>query len=107
MAERALHKAGGRVEEAAKLLGIRCQGVFLKRRRWGLGVSAEGIETLSPPWSCPAPLTHVLLAVRFAGLPVQRGRVQHLAKCSRFFAPIIHALSAGLTSCDTSRSARR
>ena len=32
----ALEKSGGRVEEAARLLGISRKGLFLKRRRWGL-----------------------------------------------------------------------
>jgi DNA-binding NtrC family response regulator len=42
MVERALEKAGGRVEEAAKLLGISRKGLFLKRRRWGMAPGAEG-----------------------------------------------------------------
>jgi len=33
----ALDRAKGRVEEAAKILGISRKGLFLKRRRWGLG----------------------------------------------------------------------
>jgi DNA-binding NtrC family response regulator len=33
---RALERSQGRVEEAAKLLGISRKGLFLKRRRWGL-----------------------------------------------------------------------
>jgi DNA-binding NtrC family response regulator/tetratricopeptide (TPR) repeat protein len=33
---RALERSHGRVEEAAKLLGISRKGLFLKRRRWGL-----------------------------------------------------------------------
>jgi hydrogenase-4 transcriptional activator len=32
----ALEKSNGRVEEAARLLGISRKGLFLKRRRWGL-----------------------------------------------------------------------
>ena len=32
----ALERTHGRVEEAAKLLGISRKGLFLKRRRWGL-----------------------------------------------------------------------
>ncbi len=32
----ALEKSHGRVEEAARLLGISRKGLFLKRRRWGL-----------------------------------------------------------------------
>ena len=32
----ALERTQGRVEEAAKLLGISRKGLFLKRRRWGL-----------------------------------------------------------------------
>ena len=31
----ALERTHGRVEEAAKLLGISRKGLFLKRRRWG------------------------------------------------------------------------
>ncbi len=33
--ERAMHASGGRVNEAAQLLGISRKGLFLKRRRWG------------------------------------------------------------------------
>ncbi len=36
MVRRALARSHGRVEEAAKLLGISRKGLFLKRRRWGL-----------------------------------------------------------------------
>jgi DNA-binding NtrC family response regulator len=34
--DRAMHSSGGRVAEAAQLLGISRKGLFLKRRRWGL-----------------------------------------------------------------------
>jgi DNA-binding NtrC family response regulator/tetratricopeptide (TPR) repeat protein len=34
--ERAMKASGGRVNEAAELLGISRKGLFLKRRRWGL-----------------------------------------------------------------------
>ena len=34
--EHALHSAGGRVAEAAELLGLSRKGLFLKRRRQGL-----------------------------------------------------------------------
>lgn len=33
--DRAMHASGGRVNEAAQLLGISRKGLFLKRRRWG------------------------------------------------------------------------
>ena len=36
MVRRALERSHGRVEEAARLLGISRKGLFLKRRRWGL-----------------------------------------------------------------------
>jgi DNA-binding NtrC family response regulator len=36
MVQAALDRSKGRVEEAAKLLGISRKGLFLKRRRWGL-----------------------------------------------------------------------
>jgi DNA-binding NtrC family response regulator len=36
MIRRALERSNGRVEEAARLLGISRKGLFLKRRRWGL-----------------------------------------------------------------------
>jgi DNA-binding NtrC family response regulator len=36
MVRNALDRSHGRVEEAAKLLGISRKGLFLKRRRWGL-----------------------------------------------------------------------
>ena len=39
MVKSALDKTHGRVEEAAKILGISRKGLFLKRRRWGLGYS--------------------------------------------------------------------
>ena len=34
--DRAMQSSGGRVAEAAQLLGISRKGLFLKRRRWGL-----------------------------------------------------------------------
>jgi DNA-binding NtrC family response regulator len=37
MVRRALERTHGRVEDAARLLGISRKGLFLKRRRWGLG----------------------------------------------------------------------
>ncbi|MEO8519803.1 MAG: sigma-54 dependent transcriptional regulator [Acidobacteriota bacterium] len=37
MVRRALDRSHGRVEDAAKLLGISRKGLFLKRRRWGFG----------------------------------------------------------------------
>jgi DNA-binding NtrC family response regulator len=37
MVRRALDRTHGRVEEASRLLGISRKGLFLKRRRWGLG----------------------------------------------------------------------
>jgi DNA-binding NtrC family response regulator len=37
MVRRALDRTRGRVEEASRLLGISRKGLFLKRRRWGLG----------------------------------------------------------------------
>ncbi|HET9480200.1 MAG TPA: sigma-54 dependent transcriptional regulator, partial [Candidatus Polarisedimenticolia bacterium] len=36
LVRRALERSHGRVEEAARLLGISRKGLFLKRRRWGL-----------------------------------------------------------------------
>jgi DNA-binding NtrC family response regulator len=36
MVRRALDQTGGRVDDAARLLGISRKGLFLKRRRWGL-----------------------------------------------------------------------
>jgi DNA-binding NtrC family response regulator/tetratricopeptide (TPR) repeat protein len=36
MVQNALERAKGRLEEAAKILGISRKGLFLKRRRWGL-----------------------------------------------------------------------
>jgi len=38
MVKSALDKTHGRVEEAARILGISRKGLFLKRRRWGLGM---------------------------------------------------------------------
>ena len=38
MVQSALDKTHGRVEEAARILGISRKGLFLKRRRWGLRV---------------------------------------------------------------------
>lgn len=37
MVQAALDRSKGRLEEAAKLLGISRKGLFLKRRRWGIG----------------------------------------------------------------------
>jgi DNA-binding NtrC family response regulator len=39
MVRNALTQSRGRVEEAARLLGISRKGLFLKRRRWGLSDS--------------------------------------------------------------------
>jgi DNA-binding NtrC family response regulator len=36
LVRRALERSHGRVEEAARLLGISRKGLFLKRRRWGM-----------------------------------------------------------------------
>ena len=36
MVRSALDRTHGRVEEAARILGISRKGLFLKRRRWGL-----------------------------------------------------------------------
>ena len=36
MVEAALNRTNGRLEEAAKILGISRKGLFLKRRRWGM-----------------------------------------------------------------------
>jgi DNA-binding NtrC family response regulator len=36
LVRRALERSNGRVEEAARMLGISRKGLFLKRRRWGL-----------------------------------------------------------------------
>jgi len=38
MVKSALDKTHGRVEEAARILGISRKGLFLKRRRWGLNL---------------------------------------------------------------------
>jgi DNA-binding NtrC family response regulator len=40
LVRRALERSNGRVEEAARLLGISRKGLFLKRRRWGIGGEA-------------------------------------------------------------------
>jgi DNA-binding NtrC family response regulator len=40
LVRRALERSNGRVEEAARLLGISRKGLFLKRRRWGMGVES-------------------------------------------------------------------
>ena len=40
--EQAIQKAGGRVDMAAKLLGLSRKGLFLKRRR--LGIDAEAVS---------------------------------------------------------------
>src|SRR5262249_5262568 len=41
MVRDALTRSHGRVEEAARLLGISRKGLFLKRRRWGLSQRAS------------------------------------------------------------------
>ena len=40
LVRRALDRTQGRVEEASRLLGISRKGLFLKRRRWGLGLAS-------------------------------------------------------------------
>jgi DNA-binding NtrC family response regulator len=42
----ALEKSDGRVEEAARLLGISRKGLFLKRRRWGLREASRPVVIL-------------------------------------------------------------
>ncbi len=41
---RALERSHGRVEEAARLLGISRKGLFLKRRRWGFETAERGMR---------------------------------------------------------------
>jgi len=41
MVKSALDKTHGRVEEAARILGISRKGLFLKRRRWGLSLQQQ------------------------------------------------------------------
>jgi DNA-binding NtrC family response regulator len=41
---RALERSHGRVEEAARLLGISRKGLFLKRRRWGFETAERGLR---------------------------------------------------------------
>ncbi len=52
MVRDALTRAHGRVEEAAKLLGISRKGLFLKRRRWGIqhaGPASSGARQSARP----------------------------------------------------------
>jgi DNA-binding NtrC family response regulator len=51
MIRHALRRARGRVEEAARLLGISRKGLFLKRRRWGL---AQPLESTAGAPASPA-----------------------------------------------------
>jgi DNA-binding NtrC family response regulator len=44
----ALDKSNGRVEEAARLLGISRKGLFLKRRRWGLRQASCSADDSGP-----------------------------------------------------------
>lgn len=37
----ALRRSGGRVEEAAEMLGLSRKGLYLKRRRYGLAAPAS------------------------------------------------------------------
>ena len=54
MIRHALSRAQGRVEEAARLLGISRKGLFLKRRRWGLAQPAPPPAPTSPAPASPA-----------------------------------------------------
>ena len=54
MIRHALSRAQGRVEEAARLLGISRKGLFLKRRRWGLAQPAPAPAPTSPTPASPA-----------------------------------------------------
>ncbi len=54
MIRHALARAQGRVEEAARLLGISRKGLFLKRRRWGLAQPPAGGTTTPPAPASPA-----------------------------------------------------
>ena len=49
MVRRALDRTHGRVEEASRLLGISRKGLFLKRRRWGLGAGLVSRRYRMPP----------------------------------------------------------
>jgi DNA-binding NtrC family response regulator len=44
--QRALKRSGGKVADAAKLIGVSRKGLFLKRKRWNMldGGSREGLE---------------------------------------------------------------
>ena len=54
MVRHALGRTQGRVEEAAKRLGISRKGLFLKRRRWGLAQPAEPATPTPPAPASPA-----------------------------------------------------
>ncbi len=54
MIRHALARAQGRVEEAARLLGISRKGLFLKRRRWGLAQPPAGGTPTPPAPASPA-----------------------------------------------------
>ena len=44
MMQYALRRSGGRVEEAAQMLGLSRKGLYLKRRRYGLAASTDPTE---------------------------------------------------------------
>jgi transcriptional regulator of acetoin/glycerol metabolism len=44
MMQYALRRTGGRVEEAAEMLGLSRTGLYLKRRRYGLAAPAGATE---------------------------------------------------------------
>ena len=54
MVRHALERSHGRVEEAARLLGISRKGLFLKRRRWGLQQASWRSTPQRLPSSCAA-----------------------------------------------------
>ena len=44
MMQYALRLSGGRVEEAAQMLGLSRKGLYLKRRRYGLAAPTDATE---------------------------------------------------------------
>jgi DNA-binding NtrC family response regulator/tetratricopeptide (TPR) repeat protein len=57
MIGRALEATGGHLERAARLLGISRKGLFLKRRRWGLGPAGRPGRAPRPAARRPAGLS--------------------------------------------------
>ncbi|MBA3638454.1 MAG: hypothetical protein M3541_15940 [Acidobacteriota bacterium] len=109
MVKAALDRSKGRLEEAAKLLGISRTGLFLKRRRWGMEAGSAAVAssmrqaTTASCWisacqdcpCCAPPTDPDGLAVALNRLVIDRGAAaRHARGVFASAALILAALAA-------------